>query len=80
MSEPHLIRGLCSIFTFTDHHKTLVEPACGAALASIYAGVIQKLQAEEKLPKKLGPVIIVVCGGYGVNNERIEEWKQQVGL
>ena len=57
-----------------------MEPACGAALAAVYAGVINRLQSEGKLPKQLGPIIIVVCGGYAVNMQRLEEWKKEVGL
>jgi L-serine/L-threonine ammonia-lyase len=55
---------------FADDHRVLVEPACGAALAAGYAGA-QPLQGN-------GPVVIVVCGGVGVNRELLDQWDRQI--
>lgn len=51
---------------FLDDHRILVEPACGAALAAVYD------QAEPLLPYQ--SVLVIVCGGAGVNLELFREW------
>lgn len=50
----------------------LVPPACGAALAAVFSGVIKDLKKEGTLPKKLSNIMIVVCGGNEVNLKEIE--------
>ncbi len=52
---------------FAADHRVLVEPACGAALAAVYerAGV---LAGHER-------VCVVVCGGAGVDTERLAAWR-----
>lgn len=55
---------------FADDHRVLVEPACGAALAAVY-GRAQPLEGRE-------PVVIIVCGGAGVNRELLAQWDRQV--
>jgi L-serine/L-threonine ammonia-lyase len=55
---------------FADDHRVVVEPACGAALAAVY-GCAKPLEGRE-------PVVIIVCGGAGVNRELLEKWDQQV--
>lgn len=50
-----------------DEERVLVELSCGAALAAIYSGVIQRLQAEGRLPPLLDPIVMVVCGGSGIS-------------
>jgi len=55
---------------FADDHRVVVEPACGAALAAVY-GRAMPLEGRE-------PIVIIVCGGAGVNRELLEKWDQQV--
>ncbi len=55
---------------FADDHRILVEPACGAALAAGY----ERANALEGR----APVVIIVCGGAGVNREQMERWRRQV--
>jgi len=52
---------------FLDDHRVLVEPACGAALATLY---------ENKLPLQgwLDSVLVVVCGGAGVSMQTLDGW------
>lgn len=52
---------------FADDLRTLVEPACGAALAVAYQHA--ELLAEFKKP------LIVVCGGIGVDLVKLQAWK-----
>lgn len=67
---------------FVDDEKVLVEPACGAALAAVYSGVIKKLQGEGKLAaaEHLGPVVVVVCGGNNISMEQLRRLKKQLGI
>jgi L-serine/L-threonine ammonia-lyase len=62
---------------FTRHHYTLVEPACGAALAVAYS---PDLRAQYLASSSFGPIVIQVCGGSGVTMELLQQWEQQVGL
>ncbi|XP_060928257.1 L-serine dehydratase/L-threonine deaminase-like [Limanda limanda] len=65
---------------FVDDEKILVEPACGAALAAVYSGVIRRLQDEGKLAHNLGPVVIVVCGGNNISMGQLWKLKKQLGI
>ena len=55
---------------FSEDHRILVEPACGAALSAIY-------DRHEFLQGR-GPVLVEVCGGAGVNVELLRQWDRQV--
>ncbi len=56
---------------FARDHRVLVEPACGAALAAVY----------ERAPalEERDPVLVVVCGGAGVDLERLTAWRASAG-
>ncbi|XP_045152637.1 L-serine dehydratase/L-threonine deaminase [Echinops telfairi] len=69
-----------AIEKFVDDEKILVEPACGAALAAVYSGVVQKLQAEGKLRAPLPSLVIIVCGGSNISLAQLQALKEQVGL
>ncbi len=53
---------------FADDHRVLVEPACGAALAAVYAGA-PPLRGQ-------APLVVIVCGGAGVSLELLESWRR----
>jgi L-serine/L-threonine ammonia-lyase len=55
---------------FADDHRVVVEPACGAALAAVYG---QAKPLEDR-----APVVVIVCGGAGVNRELLAKWDKQV--
>lgn len=57
-----------------------MEPACGAALAAVYSGIIKRLQDEGKLAQRLGPVVIVVCGGNNISMGQLRRLKKQLGI
>ncbi|XP_071849510.1 serine dehydratase-like isoform X1 [Apostichopus japonicus] len=63
-----------------DDHCILVEPACGAALAGIYARVIHRLQEEKKLQSDLKCVVAIVCGGYSISLEELLKFKKDFNL
>ncbi|XP_043188057.1 serine dehydratase-like [Amphibalanus amphitrite] len=54
-----------------EDHRLLVEPACGAALAPLYYGL---LPAE--VAARPGPLAVVVCGGSGVTPQMLIQWQQ----
>ena len=54
-----------------DDERILVEPACGAALAGVYEGMVKNIGGE-------GPVVVVVCGGNIVNLDTIDQWKEEL--
>jgi L-serine/L-threonine ammonia-lyase len=53
---------------FLEDHRVLVEPACGASLASIYSED-RNLLAEFEAP------LVVVCGGATTTLQQIVEWR-----
>ena len=55
---------------YADDHRILVEPACGAALATVYN------RAEPLMG--LDPVMVIVCGGAGVSLALLDEWDRRV--
>lgn len=57
---------------FADHHRILVEPACGAALSLIYTNKIN--------PQIYKKILVIVCGGCGVTRSHMEEWKTKVEI
>ncbi|NXF28945.1 SDSL protein, partial [Nyctibius bracteatus] len=65
---------------FLDDERMLVEPACGAVLALLYAGRLQRLQREGQLRSPLGPVVVVVCGGSSIQAAELRALKGQLGL
>jgi L-serine/L-threonine ammonia-lyase len=55
---------------FADDHRILVEPACGAALSAGY---------DRAQPlRESGPVLVIVCGGAGVNLSLLQQWADQL--
>lgn len=58
---------------FLSDHRMLVEPACGASLAAVYARG-QSLIAEFQAP------LIVVCGGATAPLEQIQKWRKTMAV
>ena len=54
-----------------DDHRLLVEPACGAALALLYS------ERQRAAVASFDPLVVVVCGGSGVNWEIMQQWRAQ---
>ncbi len=56
---------------FSDDHKVLVEPSCGASLSPVYerAPVIEAADT----------VLVIVCGGSGVSIDKLQAWKRELG-
>lgn len=66
------LQALESVELFLDEERVLVELACGASLAAVYSGVIQRLQEEGRLPKPLDSLVMIVCGGGSVNLAQLQ--------
>ncbi|XP_042524960.1 serine dehydratase-like [Dipodomys spectabilis] len=65
---------------FLDDERMLVEPACGAALAAVYSGLLGKLQAQGRLSPSLASVVVIVCGGNSIDSGQLQALKAQLGL
>ncbi|NWV72316.1 SDSL protein, partial [Malurus elegans] len=65
---------------FLDDERMLVQPACGAALAVLYSGRLQRLQSEGRLPAPLASVVVVVCGGSNIHMAQLRALKSQLGM
>jgi L-serine/L-threonine ammonia-lyase len=55
-----------------DEHRVLVEPACGASLAVLETGA--------KALAGAASVLVIVCGGVGVNASQLERWRTDYGV
>ncbi|XP_048467741.1 serine dehydratase-like [Rhincodon typus] len=64
---------------FLDDERFLVEPACGASLAAIYTGTIQRLQKEGRLAQDLQSIVVIVCGGSSITMAQLKEYKILLG-
>uniref|UniRef100_A0A6B2LA06 L-serine ammonia-lyase n=1 Tax=Arcella intermedia TaxID=1963864 RepID=A0A6B2LA06_9EUKA len=68
-----------AIVRFQEDHQFLVEPSCGAGLALLYSEkhsefLLRQLQGESKKDRE--GVLVVICGGNGVDIDMIEEWNK----
>lgn len=67
--------GAC--WNFANDERLLVEPACGATLAVVYAGLLQSLIPD--LTKE-SRVVLVICGGSNISLAMLEAYKAKLGL
>ncbi|MEB0138943.1 MULTISPECIES: pyridoxal-phosphate dependent enzyme [unclassified Undibacterium] len=63
---------VAACLAFADEMRTLVEPACGAALAVVY----QQLPVLAAFTRPL----IIICGGIGVDVAKLAAWKSDFNL
>uniref|UniRef100_A0A8C5KLC9 L-serine deaminase n=2 Tax=Jaculus jaculus TaxID=51337 RepID=A0A8C5KLC9_JACJA len=67
-----------AVQSFLDDERMLVEPACGAALAAVYSGLLGRLQAEGRLGPALSSVVVIVCGGNNIDSQQLQDLKTQL--
>lgn len=72
-------QAVSAVQRFLDDERMLVEPACGAALAAVYSGILGRLQAEGHLPSSLASVVVIVCGGNSISSRDLQELQVQLG-
>ncbi|XP_006877028.1 PREDICTED: serine dehydratase-like [Chrysochloris asiatica] len=73
------VEAVDAVQRFLDDERMLVEPACGAALAAIYSGVLGRLQSEGRLSPSLASVVVIVCGGNSIDSQGLQALKAQLG-
>ena len=59
----------------------MVELSCGAALAAAYGDKLEQLQRDgssSQLSWTSGNLVLVVCGGSGVNVDMLLQWKNNL--
>lgn len=61
---------------FSQDHRILVEPACGAGLAIAYSERLRELYLKDVE----GTIVLEVCGGSGVNLDLLHSWKTEFGI
>ncbi|WP_457554205.1 pyridoxal-phosphate dependent enzyme, partial [Desulfobacula sp.] len=59
-----------SCLEFSNDHRILVEPACGASLAVLYN--------PADFLKNKNCILIIVCGGAAVTISQLELWKREL--
>ncbi len=62
-------QALAACRRFAGQERILVEPACGAALALLYEGLV---------PDSFKNIAVIVCGGCGVSLELLQQWQSQL--
>jgi len=69
---------------FSQDHRMLVEPACGAALAVVYSERLRNRLLDDLASSAnsngTGPIVVEVCGGSGVNLELLSQWKNDLSV
>lgn len=73
------VEAVSAVQRFLDDERMLVEPACGAALAAVYSGLLGRLQAEGRLRPSLASVVVIVCGGNSIDSQELQALKAQLG-
>ncbi len=70
---PYLVTDKMAVnacYNFINDHRVLVEPACGASLAAIYE--------KAEILNEFKSILVIVCGGSGVNLEMLNKWQQKL--
>ena len=68
VSDPEAVQACILLL---NEHRLLVEPACGAAVALLTAERYKPLFAQHE------SVVVVVCGGSGVDWSIMEQWRSE---
>jgi L-serine/L-threonine ammonia-lyase len=63
-------QALEAVSQFLDDQRVLVEPACGAALSLVYDKNSELMKYKK--------ILVVVCGGCGVDLSLLEKWKKEL--
>ncbi|MGT2550479.1 pyridoxal-phosphate dependent enzyme [Acinetobacter geminorum] len=63
---------LAACFNFLDDHRTLVEPACGATLSTLYNKKLSFSPTDN--------ILVIVCGGATVTLEQLLKYSKDLAL
>jgi L-serine/L-threonine ammonia-lyase len=69
-----------AVVRFANENRMLVEPACGAALATVFGEHVQPLKRVVPGLHKESVVVVIVCGGSTVDLDSIEKWKRDLNI
>jgi len=61
-------QAVSACINFTNDHRFLVEPACGATLAVAYE--------QHEVLKNAKTIVVIVCGGIGVDLDKLKKWQE----
>ncbi|OSD02844.1 tryptophan synthase beta subunit-like PLP-dependent enzyme [Trametes coccinea BRFM310] len=67
-----------AVLNFAEDHKALVELACAATIAPAYKPTIFHKLVPEARSNKRGNVVLVVCGGFKISLDDLEDYKRIV--
>ncbi|KAH9901160.1 tryptophan synthase beta subunit-like PLP-dependent enzyme [Cubamyces lactineus] len=67
-----------AVLNFAEDHKTLVELACSATIAPAYKPSLFTKLVPESRSNKLATVVLVVCGGFKISLDDLEEYRRIV--
>lgn len=62
-------QALKAVINFANNHRMLVEPSCGASLSLLEHD--KELLSESR-------ILIIVCGGTGINLDLLAKWKRML--
>ncbi|XP_037043965.1 serine dehydratase-like [Bradysia coprophila] len=62
-----------AITNIVDQHRMLVEMSCSASVAAIYNGSVEKLLKSKNIAS--GDIVVILCGGSGINMQVLNELK-----
>jgi len=66
---------------FQKKHRMLVEPACGASVATMFdSSLLERSGISMDEEGGGGPVVVVVCGGAMIDCDVLKNYKKEVGL
>ncbi|KAI8897365.1 tryptophan synthase beta subunit-like PLP-dependent enzyme [Globomyces pollinis-pini] len=82
----HLVRSLViddqtalnSVIQFANDYRYLVEPACASSLAPVLSVNCDLLKSVVPELNSTSRVLVEVCGGFQVDLDMIESWKQSL--
>lgn len=63
-----------------DEERVLVEPACACCFVPLYNQAMFEKLIEQNQLSHVNKVLVVVCGGSGVNSTLLSNWKNQFNL
>ncbi|WPP70304.1 pyridoxal-phosphate dependent enzyme [Acinetobacter pittii] len=63
---------LAACFNFLDDHRTLVEPACGATLSTLYTKKLSFSRTDN--------ILVIVCGGATVTLDQLIKYSNDLAL
>jgi L-serine/L-threonine ammonia-lyase len=67
VSDKEAVQGAMRLL---DEQRVLVEPACGASVAALDSPKLGEAAS----------VLVIVCGGVGVNTRQLQHWAAQYGI